>query len=153
MQVRLLGRGEYAAVLQAAHLFDEPPDALAVRDYLEDPRNLFWISYADGKPVGFLRGTSLGQLKARRKQFFLYEIAVEESRRRQGIGTALVSALLRHCREGGYEEVFVFTDDPKNVPAEKLYRSTGAVTETAGDRMYVYRLSGTNRARTKSSLV
>ena len=142
MHVRSLRRGDVSAVMEAAHLFDEPPDETAVRDYLRDPRNLFLVAWDGGRPVGFLRGTALRQLKSRHKQFFLYEIAVAESRRRRGVGAALIRALLRFCRDGDFDEVFVFTDDPHNLAAERLYRSTGAMTETAGDRMYVYRISG-----------
>jgi len=140
MQIRRLGSEGEEEVLRAAHLFDEPPSPRAVRTYLADGRNVFLLAYQDDAIVGFLRGTELGQLKTDRKQMFLYEIAVAEPHRRQGVGRELIRALLRDCRDRGLEEVFVFTDDPANEAAERLYRSTGAVTETRGDRMYVYKL-------------
>jgi [ribosomal protein S18]-alanine N-acetyltransferase len=140
MRVERLRAGDDREVLRAAGLFDEPPNPKAVRTYLSDDRNVFLIAYEEDGPVGFLRGTELGQLKSERKQMFLYEIAVKDSHRRRGIGTELVRTLLRHCRERGFEEIFVFTDDPANVAAVRLYRSTGAVTETVSDRMYVYRI-------------
>jgi aminoglycoside 3-N-acetyltransferase I len=139
MRVRRLVRGEEGEVLRAAHLFDEPPDPSAVRSYLEDNRDVFLLACEGDEPVGFLRGTELGQLKSQRKQMFLYEIAVEENSRRRGIGRELVEWLLRHCAERGFEEIFVFTD-PANQAAVMLYRSTGAVTETPADRMFVYHL-------------
>lgn len=70
---------------------------------------------------------------------FLYEVGVVEEFRRRGIGGELIQWLLRYCRDRGFEEIFVFTD-PDNAPAVNLYRSTGAVTETPADRMFVYQL-------------
>jgi ribosomal protein S18 acetylase RimI-like enzyme len=140
MNVRRLGPGDTATVLSANHLFDEPADAGAVGAYLDDNRNVFLIAFDGERPVGFLRGTELGQLKSQRKQMFLYEIAVSDDRRRQGVGAALIRRLLDRCRESGFEEVFVFTD-PANEAAVRLYRSTGAVTETPADRMFVYQLA------------
>lgn len=137
MRIRRLVSGAEIEVLHAAHLWEEPPDVAAVRAYLADPRNIFLVAYEASEAIGFLRGTELGQLRSLRKQMFLYEIGVEESYRRRGVGTALVNTLLRECRELGFDEVFVFTD-PANEAAVRLYRSTGAVTETNADRMFVY---------------
>ena len=86
-----------------------------------------------------MRGTELLQLASRRRQMFVYEIGVDKPFRRRGVATALIKALLQDCRERGFEEAFVFTD-PANVPAVELYRSTGALTETPADRMFVYPL-------------
>jgi aminoglycoside 3-N-acetyltransferase I len=118
-----------------------------VASYLRDERNVFLLASEKARAVGFLRGTELGQLHSERKQMFLYEIAVDESCRRRGIGRALVNALLDFCRMRGFEEAFVFTD-PANQPAVNLYRSTGAVTETPADRMFVYQFGGRARSRT-----
>jgi ribosomal protein S18 acetylase RimI-like enzyme len=71
---------------------------------------------------------------------FLYEIEVRPGHRRRGVGRALITALLNYCRANHFEEVFVFTD-PANSAAVGLYRSTGAVTETPADRMFVYQLA------------
>jgi aminoglycoside 3-N-acetyltransferase I len=140
MDIRRLGPGDAWQVLRAASLLDKPPDPAAVYAYLEDERNVFLLAYEGERPIGFLRGTELGQLKSEHPQMFLYEVAVDEGFRRRGVGKSLVRALLRECQVRGVEEVFVFTD-PGNDAAVNLYRSTGAVTETPADRMFVYRLA------------
>jgi [ribosomal protein S18]-alanine N-acetyltransferase len=60
---------------------------------------------------------------------FLYELAVDEPARRQGIGRALVEALARLARERGCYGMFVLTDDD-NVAALATYRSAGAGDES-----------------------
>ena len=140
MRVRRLLPGDELAVLHAGYLFDEKMlDLPAVREYLADSRNMLLFAFEGSEALGFLRGTELLQLDSRRKQMFLYDIGVDEGYRRRGVGKALITALLRDCRERGFEEVFVFTD-PANLPAVSLYQSTGAVTETPADRMFVYQL-------------
>jgi len=140
MRVRRLLPGDELAVLHAGYLFgDSPPNLAAVRSYLADTRNILLFAFEGSEALGFLWGTELLQLSSRRKQMFLYEIGVDEDFRRHGIGKALITTLLRDCRDRGFAEVFVFTD-PSNVAAVELYRSTGAVTETPADRMFVFQL-------------
>lgn len=140
MRVRRLLPGDELAVLHAGYLFEEDVhDVAAVRAYLADLRNVLLFAFEGSEALGYLRGTELLQLTSRRKQMFLYEISVDEDFRRHGIGKALITTLLHDCRNRGFEEVFVFTD-PANLPAVALYRSTGAVTETPADRMFVYQL-------------
>jgi ribosomal protein S18 acetylase RimI-like enzyme len=139
MHLKRLGPGDEEEVLNAPHLLDEPADPTVVRNYLADDRNVFLLAIEDDHAVGFLRGTALSQLKSDRKQMFLYEIGVDLPFRRRGVGSELVRWLIEHSRSGGFEEIFVFTD-PSNDAAVNLYRSTGAVTETSADRMYVYQL-------------
>ncbi|HEV2165859.1 MAG TPA: GNAT family N-acetyltransferase [Thermoplasmata archaeon] len=140
IEIRRLSEGESSEVLGAAPLFDEPPDPDAVRAYLANDRNVFFLARSGSLPVGFLRGTGLDQIHSGRRQMFLYEVFVDAAWRRQGIGRALIRALLEYCRTRKFEELFVFTDDPSNMAAHQLYRSTGGRTETVGERMYVYRL-------------
>jgi ribosomal protein S18 acetylase RimI-like enzyme len=137
MRIRRLGPGDEDEILRAARLFDAPPVPEAVRAYLADARNVFLLADEDGQATGFLRGTELGQLRSERTQMFLYEIGVDARCRRRGLGRALVRRLLELCQERGVAEVFVLTD-PANEAAVRLYVSTGAVTETPADRMYVY---------------
>lgn len=139
MRVRRLGPGSELEVLRAAYLLEETPELAAVKAYLSDGRNVLLLAYEGSEPVGFLRGTELTQLRSKRKQLFLHEIAVGESFRRRGVGKALVTALLRDCRELGFEEVIVYVD-PTNAPAVRLYLTTGALPEVTANRMFVYRL-------------
>ena len=139
MQIKRLGPPEAQTLLEAAYLFDAPPIENAVLAYLQDERNIFLLALEDRRPVGFLRGTALTQVSSERRQMFIYEIGVAAASRRQGVGTALVRALLEHCRAEGFEEAFVLAN-PENDAAVHLYRSTGGVPETPADRMYVYRL-------------
>ena len=136
--VRMRGRDARRVVVARA-LFDDPLDLGATRRYLSDARNLFLLAIEGRAPVGFLRGTLLGQTRTPRPQFFLYEIGVVPSARRRGVGRALVERMLAHARRAGCEEAFVLTS-PARRAAVALYRSTGGRTETAGDRMYVYPL-------------
>ena len=140
MHIRRLLPGDLPEVLRAAPLFDHRPDPEAAEAYLADERNVFLLASEGDVPVGFLRGTELLQPHSPRRQMFLYEVGVGEGHRRRGVGKKLVRELLRYCQRRGFEEVFVFTDDPANEAAIRLYRSTGAVSETRGDRMYVYKL-------------
>jgi ribosomal protein S18 acetylase RimI-like enzyme len=140
MRVRRLAPGDEPEIVRATHLFDEPADPEAARLYLADDRNVFLLAETEGRAVGFVRATELRQLKTTRRQMFLYEIEVDARYRRRGIGRELVDWLLRYCRERRFDEMFVFTD-PSNEAAVTLYRSTGGVTETPADRMYVFSLS------------
>jgi ribosomal protein S18 acetylase RimI-like enzyme len=139
--VRVQAAAAARVAREAEPLFDEPADLAALNRYLSDRRNVFFVAYAGRTVVGFLRGTGLDQIHTRRPQMFLYEVSVSPSYRRKGVGRALVERLLEYCRDRGFEEAFVFTD-PSNRPAVELYRSTGAITETPRDRMFVYRLPG-----------
>lgn len=145
VQISRMGPSEAAWLARAAEpLFDAPPTRGPLKAYLADRRNVFLLASVNKEPVGFLRGTSLGQLHTRHPQMFLYEVAVGREHRRRGVGRALVERLLKDCRSRQYDEVFVLTD-PGNRAAVRLYRRTGAGTETSGDRMFVYRLRNRRR--------
>jgi ribosomal protein S18 acetylase RimI-like enzyme len=139
MRVTRLGPHQASELLRARSLFDFPPLESAARAYLEDDRNVFFLACERDEPVGFLRGTALPQLSSDRLQMFIYEVSVAVGHRRQGVGRALMQAVLQFCRSHKFEEAFVFTD-PTNTAAVNLYRSTGGETETPADRMYVFRL-------------
>ena len=141
---RVNSRG-WRKLARAPDLFDDPVERTAVQAYLRDRRNVFFLARVQGLPVGFLRGSELLQPHTARPQMFLYEVGVAPRFRRRGVGRALVVALLEYCRAHRFEEVFVFTD-PANRAAVRLYRSTGARTETPRDRMFVWK-SGARRPR------
>jgi ribosomal protein S18 acetylase RimI-like enzyme len=60
---------------------------------------------------------------------FIYELAVDESFRRRGIGRMLVERLEDLARESGCYGMWVVTDEG-NVAARATYEGAGAVSET-----------------------
>jgi ribosomal protein S18 acetylase RimI-like enzyme len=139
MRVRRLAPGTELEILRAGYLMEEPPELSAARALLSDDRNVFLMAYEGSDAVGFLRATELTQLRSKRKQMFIHEVGVDEKYRRRGVGRGLLTSLLRDCRELGFEEVVIYVD-PGNVPAVRLFLTTGALPEAAANRMFVYRL-------------
>lgn len=138
MRVEWMRPGNEQRVLAAADLFDHPPDEQATRAYLADDRNYLLLAYADdGIAAGFVRGTALGRLEGPERQMLLYEIGVDPAYQRQGIATALIRALEQICRDGGFGEMFVFTNR-SNTAAMRLYASTGGQTEADDEQMFVW---------------
>jgi len=123
MEIRALGPGDEAAVGEAGHLFDNAVDQGATARFLMEAGHHLLVAYDKERPVGFASGVELTH-PDKGTEMFLYELEVDESFRRRGIGTALVNALVALARERGCYGVFVFTDDD-NAPARTTYRRAG----------------------------
>lgn len=121
----------------AAHLFDGPPQAAAVREFLDDPRHHLFVALEDGKPVGFVSGVELTH-PDKGTEMFLYELAVDESHRDRGIGTELCNALRDLAVEHACYDMWVLTDDD-NKAALRTYRKSGA-TESSSHVMLTWPL-------------
>ena len=73
-------------------------------------------------------------------EMWIVEVGVLESRRREGVGDALVRTLLAHARRIGCREAWVLTEED-NRPARALYASTGATEPPSTAVMYTWSLS------------
>ena len=127
MDIRRLGPGDDGRVLQAAHLFDNPPDPDAIRTFLDSDRHHLLIAYDGDTPVGFVSGVEVTH-PDKGTEMFLYELGVDEPFRRRGIGGALVAGLDALARERGCYGMWVITDED-NEPACRTYESSGATAE------------------------
>jgi ribosomal protein S18 acetylase RimI-like enzyme len=123
MEVRALGVGDAAAVAEGEHLFDKAIDTAATARFLAAADHHLLIAYDNDQPIGFVSGVELTH-PDKGTEMFLYELAVGESARRRGIGTALVKALITLAEERGCYGMFVLTDDD-NPAARATYRRTG----------------------------
>ncbi len=123
----------------ARHLFDEAPRPDAVRRFLADPMHHLLIAVHDGRPVGFVSGVELTH-PDKGTEMFLYELAVDESHRRRGTGTALAVALRELARERGCYDMWVLTDED-NEAALSTYRKSGS-TESSTHVMLTWPLTG-----------
>jgi ribosomal protein S18 acetylase RimI-like enzyme len=123
MEIRELGPGDDAAVAAAGHLFDEAIDPGGTARFLMEAGHHLLVAYDNERPVGFVSGVELTH-PDKGTEMFLYELDVDESARRRGIGSALVSALITLARDRGCYGVFGFTDDD-NPAARATYRRAG----------------------------
>jgi ribosomal protein S18 acetylase RimI-like enzyme len=127
MEIVQLGPGDNDKVRAAGHLFDAPPVDDAVERFLTDDRHHLFLAYEDDLPVGFVSGVELTH-PDKGTEMFLYELAVDETHQRQGIGGALVRRLATLARERDCYGMFVLTDDD-NAAALATYGTDGATRE------------------------
>jgi len=92
---------------------------------------------SDSAQAAVSHGEVLGFLVARgvAQEWELENIAVAPSARRQGVGTALVQALLAHVRQADGKAVFLEVR-ASNLPARELYEKAGF--KPAGSRKSYY---------------
>jgi ribosomal protein S18 acetylase RimI-like enzyme len=128
MKIEVIGADDHGRVVAAAHLFDYPPRPEAVNRFLADPNHHLLIAYSDDVPSGFVSGVEVTH-PDKGTEMFLYELAVDEAHRRQGIGTALVEALRDLARAQGCYGMWVLTDDD-NAAAGATYRKAGGEVES-----------------------
>ena len=119
MEIRRLGPGDEGVV-----------EALATRtartDLLRDEQTVFLVAFDDEQPVGFVLAHELPRRHGDATQLLVYEVDVDESHHRRGIGKALLGELAAIARERGIAEGWVLTDED-NEAAMALYRSAGGI--------------------------
>lgn len=82
------------------------------------------VAVVDGKVVGGLVAYVLQKFEQERSEIYIYDLALLEEYRRQGLATGLINKLREIAREIGAYVVYVQADQGDN-PAIKLYESLG----------------------------
>jgi ribosomal protein S18 acetylase RimI-like enzyme len=107
--------------------------------FFSDNKNICFIAYIDGNPVGYIYGYILTDIKKRPVKIFLYSIDVLSAYQRKGVATKLINYLKAEAIANKCSEVFVLTNS-SNLAAMKTYKATGGVRENEDDVMFVYEL-------------
>ncbi|HSP65450.1 MAG TPA: GNAT family N-acetyltransferase [Candidatus Deferrimicrobium sp.] len=128
LEVRRLGSGDDADVMDAADLFDQPPRQPWVGSFLRDPTHHLLIASRAGRPVGFVTGVETTH-PDKGTEMFVYELAVAPDERRKGVANALLAGLTAIARSRLCYGMWVLTDSD-NVAALAAYRSAGATAES-----------------------
>ena len=139
MDVERLGSGQISAMRDAlrvfADAFDEqenffaaPPSDEYLKRLLADPRFVLLVARIDGQVVGALAAYELVKYERQRSEFYIYDLAVSQAFRRQGVATALIEALKPIARAAGGWVIFVQADRVDE-PAVALYRKLGVEEE------------------------
>lgn len=102
----------------------QPDDAYLQR--LLESATFIAIAALDGPDViGGLAGYVLQKFEQPRAEFYIYDLAVSESHRRQGVATAMIQELRRVAAARGIYVIFVQADYGDD-PAVALYTRLGA---------------------------
>jgi aminoglycoside 3-N-acetyltransferase I len=133
--IRVLGAPDAPALRQMLGLFSDafddpesylngqPSDAYLTR-LLSGDTFIAVAAFADGQMVGGLAGYVLPKFEQERSEFYIYDLAVAEEFRRQGIATALINTLRHIAEERGIHVIFVQADYGDD-PAVALYTKLG----------------------------
>lgn len=134
MDIRILGRGDEALLVEAVNLSDEGPiSGEAATRHLADPDLVNVVAIEDGVVAGFIYGHVLRRFEA--VSLFIYSVDVDEAFQRRGLAKAMLGALRELGRTGRWDEMFVFTN-ASNAPAMALYASAGGVRPNPDDVMF-----------------
>jgi aminoglycoside 3-N-acetyltransferase I len=103
-------------------------DSIPSDEYLDSLLNsdtfIALVANVDDKIVGGLAAYVLKKFEKERSEIYIYDLAVLDGYRRQGIATGLINKLREIARERGAYVIFVQADVGDD-PAIKLYESLG----------------------------
>ena len=109
----------------ARALFDDAPEEQATRRFLAEPTHHLLVAYDEADtPMGFVSGVELTH-PDKGTEMFLYELGVDESARRRGVGRTLVQALAALAREQGCYDMWV-SPTPTTRPRRRPTRAPRA---------------------------
>src|SRR4051794_35313595 len=123
MEIIRLTVGDEATVAAMSHLFDGPSVPEHARRFLADDRHHLLVARMGDALAGFVSGVEMTH-PDKGTEMFLYELGVDDAWQRQGIGTALVQALVELAKERGCYGMWVLTD-ADNDAALATYTSVG----------------------------
>jgi len=121
--IRDLSTGLAHDISATGHLLDRDTDPTAIRRFVAEHGHHLLVAYEGEESVGFVTGVEMAH-PDKGTEMFLYELAVDERFRRQGIGTALVRALVEKARRAGCYGMCVLSDSD-NAAASQTYKSAG----------------------------
>jgi aminoglycoside 3-N-acetyltransferase I len=133
--VRVLGADDVVTLLALLSLFGKvfddratyegnPPDHEYLQRLLASENFVVIVASRDSQVVGGLAGYVLPKFEQARSEFYLYDLAVDERYRRQGIATALIEELRALAAQRGIYVIFVQADYGDD-PAIALYTRLG----------------------------
>jgi len=113
----------------ASGVFDHAIDHDRLDRYLSSTGNWMCIALESGLVVGMCMAV-IHDHPDKPTELFLDEIGTGDDWRRQGIARSLMQMMFDRADDEGIEEIWLGTE-PDNVPARRLYESTGANGEEA----------------------
>jgi aminoglycoside 3-N-acetyltransferase I len=105
-----------------------PPDSAYLRTLLAGDTFIAVVAVDESAVVGGLAAYELRKFEQPRSEIYIYDLAVAETHRRQGIATALIEALKGEAARRGAWVIYVQADHGDD-PAIELYTKLGVREE------------------------
>ncbi len=149
MEIRRLQESDYLLLASAIRLLvplvsDEPVDNQIIdepylKQVLGDKNCYYILCLDDSTPVGYLSAFRFPAVETADFQVYLYDIAVDEQFRQQGLGSRMIEELKRHCGENKVDYIWVGTS-LDNEAAQRTFVKTGArkISETYVEYIYEF---------------
>jgi aminoglycoside 3-N-acetyltransferase I len=133
--VQRLAAGDVQRLRQLNRLFETafedpeqygaaPPDDAYLEALLAKPHVVALVALDAGEVVGGLVAYELDKFEQARREFYIYDLAVAQAHRRQGVATALIRRLQQIAAARGGWVIYVQADYGDE-PAVALYQSLG----------------------------
>ena len=136
VKIEMLGKDDITRFIELIKLFEtvfemknfSVPDSNHLQSVLDRSDFFVFVATIDNKVVGGLTTYVLEQYYSQRPLAYIFDLAVNNSLQRQGIGKKLIAATNRFYKEKGFEEVFVQADKVDEYAID-FYRSTKPTEE------------------------
>ena len=140
IEIKLLGRTDLSILHNVAEdVFDDPIVESSTEEFLNDPRHQLVVALDDGLVVGFVSAVIYVHPDKPAPELWINEIGVAPTHQRQGIGKALMQAILEEAKQAGCTEAWVLTERD-NLPAMAMYKSTGGEETPPDSVMFTFKL-------------
>ncbi|MEO6168893.1 MAG: GNAT family N-acetyltransferase [Chitinophagales bacterium] len=142
MEIRRLREGDSIIAQNILHSFQDGfqnghtfPSVNHLNDLLKNETCYLMAALDNNFVIGFALAYQFPSFYSEAPTAYLYDIEVLPDHRMKGIGRALIAELHQHLKSNGVNEIWLGTAIA-NIPAQKLFNSTGAQKE--GEAFYEY---------------
>jgi ribosomal protein S18 acetylase RimI-like enzyme len=139
-EIKLLGSSDFHYLKHVAeNVFDDRIVEASAQEFLKDPRHRLLVALDGELVVGFVSAVIYVHPDKPTPEVWINEIAVAPTHQRQGIGRALMQAILEEAKRSNCREVWVLTERT-NLPAMAMYKSIGGEETLPDPVMFTFKL-------------
>ncbi|HSL44601.1 MAG TPA: GNAT family N-acetyltransferase [Anaerolineales bacterium] len=139
-EIKLLGATDIHTLNTVAeNVFDDPIVESSAQEFLTDPRHRLMVALDQDVVVGFVSAVIYLHPDKFAPELWINEVGVAPTHQRQGIGKALLQAILEHAKQAGCTEAWVLTER-ENTAAMALYKSLQGVETRPDPTMFTFNL-------------
>ena len=103
---------------------------------LQEENSYYIVALEEDNVVGVLTSELQEKLHRERLQLFIEDLIVEESKRNNGIGKALIENAVNYAKDNNCE-VVELTSYKDNIKAHKFYENNGFINHSIKFKMYL----------------